>query len=55
MLLCTTALTTQGISGIVDAYYASLTQVQLFGPTLFAPVISQAAAIAASMQTPDPA
>jgi Copine len=55
VLLLLLLLLLQGISGIVDAYYASLTQVQLFGPTLFAPVISQAAAIAASMQTPDPA
>jgi copine 5/8/9 len=40
-----------GCDGILQAYYASLKTVQLFGPTLFAPVINQAAAIAASTQT----
>jgi copine 5/8/9 len=43
-----------GCDGILQAYYTSLKTVQLFGPTLFAPVINQAAAIAASTQTTVP-
>ncbi|KAG5184338.1 copine-8, partial [Tribonema minus] len=43
-----------GVTGILQAYYQSLRVVELFGPTLFAPVINQAAAMAASLVTPDP-
>ncbi|CAN0027201.1 unnamed protein product [Ectocarpus sp. 4 AP-2014] len=44
----------EGIAGVLDLYHQSLTLVQLSGPTLFAPVISQAASLAASTMTKDP-
>ncbi|CBJ26471.1 n/a [Ectocarpus siliculosus] len=44
----------EGIAGVLDLYRQSLTRVQLSGPTLFAPVISQAASLAASTMTKDP-
>eukprot|EP00904_Undaria_pinnatifida_P009983 jgi/Undpi1/6114/HiC_scaffold_20.g08599.m1 len=44
-----------GISTVLNVYRESLTWVQLSGPTLFAPVINQAAAVAASQQSLDPA
>lgn len=44
----------EGIAGVLETYRESLTRVQLSGPTLFAPVISQAAAMAASTMTKDP-
>mmetsp|Transcript_19842 Transcript_19842/g.25653 ORF Transcript_19842/g.25653 Transcript_19842/m.25653 type:complete len:588 (+) Transcript_19842:125-1888(+) len=37
-----------GIGGILQTYYNSINQVQFAGPTLFAPVISQAVALAQS-------
>ncbi|CAM9489319.1 unnamed protein product, partial [Laminaria digitata] len=43
-----------GISAILEVYRESLTWVQLSGPTLFAPVINQAAAVAASQRTVNP-
>lgn len=43
-----------GIAGVLQTYRESLFRVQLSGPTLFAPVISQAAAMAASTMTKDP-
>ena len=33
----------QGINGVLQAYYHSLKQVQLYGPTNFAPVINHVA------------
>ncbi|CAM9668630.1 unnamed protein product [Pylaiella littoralis] len=44
----------QGIEAILDVYRESLRWVQLSGPTLFAPVINQTAAVAASERTLDP-
>lgn len=44
----------EGIAGVLATYRESLTRVQLSGPTLFAPVISQAASMAASTMTKDP-
>lgn len=43
-----------GVMGILQAYYASVRYVELYGPTLFAPIINQAAAVAASLRTSDP-
>ena len=43
-----------GVDGILEAYYASLQRVELFGPTLFAPVIKKASALAALTQSYDP-
>eukprot|EP00752_Nemacystus_decipiens_P010181 g9072.t3 len=43
-----------GIEAILDVYRESLKWVQLSGPTLFAPVINQTAAVAASERTLDP-
>lgn len=42
------------VKGILEAYYKSLSVVELHGPTLFQPVITQAAALAASTQTDNP-
>lgn len=33
----------QGIKGVLDAYYHSLKNVQLYGPTNFSPVINRVA------------
>ncbi|CAM9367387.1 unnamed protein product [Ascophyllum nodosum] len=44
----------EGIGGILGVYRESLLRIQLSGPTLFAPVINQAAAMAASTMTQDP-
>eukprot|EP00903_Cladosiphon_okamuranus_P006483 g6342.t1 len=44
----------EGIAGVLATYRESLTRVQLSGPTLFAPVISQAASMAASTMSKDP-
>ncbi|CAM9106881.1 unnamed protein product [Scytosiphon promiscuus] len=44
----------EGIAGVLSTYRESLTRIQLSGPTLFAPVISQAASLAASTVTKDP-
>eukprot|EP00611_Tribonema_gayanum_P025403 TRINITY_DN5766_c0_g1_i4.p1 TRINITY_DN5766_c0_g1~~TRINITY_DN5766_c0_g1_i4.p1 ORF type:complete len:268 (-),score=83.72 TRINITY_DN5766_c0_g1_i4:361-1164(-) len=43
-----------GVQGILQTYYDSLRTVELFGPTLFAPIINQAAGVASSLQTDDP-
>ncbi|KAG5190400.1 Copine-domain-containing protein [Tribonema minus] len=43
----------QGIAGVLEAYYASLQRIKLHGPTLFAPVIAQATALAASTLDPE--
>ncbi|KAG5189453.1 Copine-domain-containing protein [Tribonema minus] len=43
-----------GVQGILQMYYDSLRTVELFGPTLFAPIIGQAAGVASSLQTDDP-
>lgn len=44
----------EGIAGVLATYRESLTRVQLSGPTLFAPVISQAGSMAASTMSKDP-
>ncbi|CAM9470623.1 unnamed protein product, partial [Hapterophycus canaliculatus] len=44
----------EGIAGVLSTYRESLTRIQLSGPTLFAPVINQAASLAASTVTKDP-
>ncbi|CAM9116727.1 unnamed protein product, partial [Phaeothamnion confervicola] len=43
-----------GIAGVLETYYRSLHTVTLSGPTLFAPIISQVATVAASTVTNDP-
>mmetsp|Transcript_5960 Transcript_5960/g.7865 ORF Transcript_5960/g.7865 Transcript_5960/m.7865 type:complete len:593 (-) Transcript_5960:157-1935(-) len=43
-----------GVQGILDAYHACLNRVILHGPTLFAPLINNCAAIARSTLTNDP-
>ncbi|CAG2245303.1 Nicotinic receptor-associated protein 1,Protein BONZAI 1,Protein BONZAI 2,Copine-5,Copine-8,Copine-1,Copine-2,Copine-A,Copine-4,Copine-9,Copine-7,Copine-6,Protein BONZAI 3,Copine-3 [Mytilus edulis] len=40
----------QGIKGVLDAYYHSLKNVQLYGPTNFSPVINRVAGFAAQQQ-----
>jgi len=35
-----------GVQGIVDVYKNSISQIQLYGPTNFAPIIAQTAAMA---------
>ncbi|XP_060071852.1 copine-8-like [Ylistrum balloti] len=40
----------QGVQGILQAYYNSLKNVQLYGPTNFAPVINHVARFAAAVQ-----
>ena len=37
-----------GVQGILDAYYAALNNVTLYGPTNFAPIISRAAEVASA-------
>mmetsp|Transcript_16748 Transcript_16748/g.27550 ORF Transcript_16748/g.27550 Transcript_16748/m.27550 type:complete len:621 (+) Transcript_16748:135-1997(+) len=44
----------EGVQGILEAYYGCLQRVQLHGPTLFAPIINQTAAMARSRVTNDP-
>ncbi|CAM9698823.1 unnamed protein product [Chrysoparadoxa australica] len=43
-----------GVRGILDAYYGSLRTILLSGPTLFAPIITQVATLAASAVSNDP-
>ncbi|CAM9880025.1 unnamed protein product, partial [Phaeothamnion confervicola] len=43
-----------GIRGVLDVYRHAIHTVRLSGPTLFAPTIQQASAVAASMMTTDP-
>ncbi|KAK3101053.1 hypothetical protein FSP39_000607, partial [Pinctada imbricata] len=40
----------QGIQGVLQAYYASIQRVQLYGPTNFSPVINHVARFASSMR-----
>ncbi|XP_078340073.1 copine-8-like isoform X1 [Crassostrea virginica] len=40
----------QGIDGVLQAYYSSLKNVQLYGPTNFSPVINHVARFAAAVQ-----
>uniref|UniRef100_A0AAV1UFT7 C2 domain-containing protein n=1 Tax=Peronospora matthiolae TaxID=2874970 RepID=A0AAV1UFT7_9STRA len=42
----------EGVGGILSAYYNSLQFVQLHGPTMFAPIVRQAAAIAQAFSAP---
>ncbi|CBJ26472.1 Copine [Ectocarpus siliculosus] len=44
----------EGIAGVLETYRQSLKRVQLSAPTLFAPVISKVASLAASTMTKDP-
>lgn len=39
-----------GVRGVIDAYKTSLSQLELFGPTNFAPIINQVAKFAAAAQ-----
>ncbi|CAM9486288.1 unnamed protein product [Ectocarpus sp. 6 AP-2014] len=44
----------EGIAGVLETYSQSLKRVELSAPTLFAPVISKVASLAASTMTKDP-
>mmetsp|Transcript_26750 Transcript_26750/g.35145 ORF Transcript_26750/g.35145 Transcript_26750/m.35145 type:complete len:588 (+) Transcript_26750:60-1823(+) len=44
----------EGVDGILRCYHECLQRIELHGPTIFSPVISQAAAMAASTLTTDP-
>ena len=39
-----------GLRGVLDAYKATLPQIELFGPTNFAPIVNHVAKFAAAIQ-----